>query len=128
MRSLEPRAGDADVELVPATSRRRTFGAGRYYWHIYHGGKRAGQVCVVQATADCHASITVELNLKSRGRGIGTIAFRRAAELSGYSTVYASLRKGNTASRIALERAGYHPQEERAGAELCMVWRRGAKL
>jgi RimJ/RimL family protein N-acetyltransferase len=99
----------------------------RLYWHIFCNGKRAGRAFIVVQDAGSprpDASITIELNAASRGRGIGTVAFRKASELSGYTEVYASIAKGNIASRIAAERAGFTALPESPNRELVMVWRR----
>jgi RimJ/RimL family protein N-acetyltransferase len=95
-----------------------------------HKGIQAGRVFIVaqQPTdvTDPDASITVELNQASRGRGIGTVAFRTASELSGYPKVYAAMRKGNVASHIAATRAGFVPLEGEPTNELVLVWRRSS--
>jgi RimJ/RimL family protein N-acetyltransferase len=75
-------------------------------------------------STDPDASITVELNELSRGRGIGTIAFAKASELSGLKEIYATMRKSNIASQIAATRAGFKVLEDRPGKELILVWRR----
>ncbi len=101
-----------------------------YYWHIYLGTVRVGRVLINRVEIGPfapHASITVELNKASRGQGIGTIVFHRACELSRYNEVYASIRKGNIASRIAAERAGFKPVENWKGRELYMIWRRNTQ-
>ncbi len=101
-------------------------GAHRKFWRIMHNGVQAGRVFIVAQrpsdVADPDASITVELNQASRGRGIGTAAFRAASELSGYPKVYATMRKSNVASQIAATRAGFVPTEGEATNELVLVW------
>lgn len=128
--SAEPRASEAEVELVEGKGTpKHGGGPGGRYWHIQYQGERAGRAYInYHETEDKEPrpSITVELNQPTRGRGIGTIAFRRAAELSRYDEVYATVRKSNTASRVALERAGYRPVEGWEGAELYLVWKRDA--
>jgi RimJ/RimL family protein N-acetyltransferase len=101
-------------------------GRKRLYWHIHNAGKRAGHVSI-----DCResqgrpkdASIDIFLNKQSRGRGIGTIAFRQACELSGLPEVFASIRKSNVASRIAAQRAGFVPLHDEPSGELLMIWK-----
>ena len=60
----------------------------RRYWHVFYNGRPAGRVFIVvqkpDSDDDPDASITVELKEASRGRGIGTLAFRKASELSGF--------------------------------------------
>ncbi|MEY2564981.1 MAG: hypothetical protein QOH88_3174 [Verrucomicrobiota bacterium] len=127
-RSKAPRATSADVRLLPGKERRiGDLGAVRQYWRVFFKGVQAGRAFIVAQKPDRKdpdASITVELNQKSRGRGIGSIAFRKASELSGYPQVYASMRKGNIASQIAATRAGFVPSAEEASNELVLVWRR----
>ena len=126
--SKERRVSSADVELVAGKRRAvNDDGAVRQYWRIFYKGVQAGHVFIVAQkpdAADPDASITVELNQKSRGRGIGSVAFRKASELSGYPLVYASMRKSNIASRIAATRAGFLPVQDDASKELVLVWRR----
>jgi len=124
----KPRVFESDVRLVKGKGTKK-FGGGPKgcYWHIYLREKRAGRVFINWVEKNIvpqHASITVELNVQSRGQGIGTIAFRRACELSQYNEVYATIRKGNIASRIAAERAGFKPIENWEGRELLMIWKR----
>lgn len=110
--SSEPRALQEDVELVEGKSARKASGGiGGRYWHIRYHDKRAGRVYIDYHEKLGHPrpSITVELNQQCRGHGIGTIAFRKACELSQYNEIYASVRKGNIASRHALGRAGFKP-------------------
>lgn len=119
---------EEDVELIEGGGTPTSGGGpGGHYWHIRQGTERVGRVYInlsELAPGTQHPSITVEINQKSRGRGIGSVAFRRAAELSGHKAVYATVRKGNTASRIALERAGYRPVQGWEGTELYLVWKR----
>jgi RimJ/RimL family protein N-acetyltransferase len=129
-RSTEPRATDADVRLEPGKGSPKTGGGlGGHFWKVYFGESMAGRAYInyhENEAGEPRPSVTVMLNQQSQGRGIGTIAFRRAAELSQYDEVYATVAKKNIASRNALERAGYAPAEEKKGAELYMVWRRDA--
>jgi RimJ/RimL family protein N-acetyltransferase len=126
--SLEPRAREEDVELIESKGAHRTAGgAGDHYWHIRLRDSRAGRAYINYHESEAggpRPSITVELNERSRGLGIGTIAFRRACELSQYDEVFASVRKGNIASRKALERAGFKPVENWDGSGMCLVWNR----
>jgi hypothetical protein len=118
-----------DVDLVAGKVTKDPHnGAVRQFWRILHRGVQVGKAVIVARAPEIHqhpdASITVELNSHSRGRGIGTIAFRRASELSGYSEVYGSVRKGNKASQVAMAHAGFTFLEEESGGELLLVWRR----
>ena|ERR1700730_2173250 len=123
-RSKEPRARPDEVSLVEGRYMPKSF---RRYWHVSYNGRPAGRVFIVVQNPDSEndpdASITVELNEASRGRGIGTLAFRKASELSGFKKVYATMRKSNIASRIAATRAGFEVLEDKPGKELVLVWR-----
>lgn len=125
-----PRVTESDVELRPGKGGPKSGGGpGGFFWHVYSGGVKAGRAWIsYHETEDGtqEPSVTVMLNQQSQGRGIGTIAFRRAAELSPYDEVFATVAKKNTASRNALERAGFVTAEDQKGAELYMVWRRHA--
>ena len=126
VRSTSLRVFSKDVQLVPGRTT-KIVGGNRLYWHIYHLGKRAGHVsidCFSREGNGKDTSIDVQLNQRSRGRGIGTVAFRRSCEMSGLPEVLASIRKGNVASRIAAERAGFVPLANQPGEELIMIWRR----
>ncbi len=54
-----------------------------------------------------HASIQIYLNIKSQGRGIGRVGYLKACQQSQHHTIYAHMRKSNTASRRAAEAAGF---------------------
>jgi len=105
-------------------------GGTKLLWHVFHKGKRAGRAFIVaynpKSEEHPDASITVELNQQSRGKGIGSVAFQKASYLSNYSEVYASISKKNIASKIACSRAGFLVLEDEPGKELVMVWRRAA--
>jgi RimJ/RimL family protein N-acetyltransferase len=126
--SAEPRASTDDVEMVEGRGTPRNGGGpGGHYWHIRYRDDRAGRAYInyhATESGDPRPSITVELNERSRGHGIGTVAFRKACQLSQYDEVFASVRKGNIASRKALERAGFKPVEDWEGSELYLVWKR----
>lgn len=105
-------------------------GPGGCFWHVRFQGAPAGRAYINYHESEAgepRPSVTVMLNQKSHGRGIGTIAFRRAAELSPYDQVYATVAKKNVASRIALERAGFGPVAGWTGSELYLVWKRGGQ-
>lgn len=130
--SDEPRATEADIELVEGkgSSPKTGGGPGGFFWHVKFHGEPAGRAYINYYESESgkpRPSVTVMLNQRSRGRGIGTLAFRRAAELSPYAEVYATVAKKNLASRIALERAGFKPVQGRTSGELYLVWKRGAK-
>lgn len=126
VRSSAPRVTPESVEFVPMVPR-RVGGALRIGWHVNYEGKRAGKVTIQYNENDRKAekgSIYVHLNKASRGRGIGTIAFRRASEMSGSDEVTATIAKKNIASRIAAERAGFAEAGRAASGELVLKWRK----
>jgi RimJ/RimL family protein N-acetyltransferase len=107
-------------------SKGRGDGPGGTYWHVYAGGRRAGHVyvnVVDDASLGTHASIQIQINKALQGRGIGKIAYRLAAERSGHGTVYAHMRKSNTASRRAAEVAGFEVIDAPGERQLLMRWR-----
>jgi len=100
---------------------------GGQYWHVDVDGKRAGYIFInVLDEYDLgpHSSIQIHLNATMRGRGIGRIAYRRAAAESRYDTVYAHMRKSNTASKTAASAAGFIPLDQPDNSQLTMVWHR----
>ncbi|SRR5258708_1045939 len=126
--SKEPRVQERDINLVEGKSKKKSGGdVERQYWHIYCGDQRVGRVFIdwiATESREGDAAITVEINSKFRGRGVGTIVFRRACELSRYDEVFADIRKSNIASRIAAERAGFEELENKKGSGIKMVWHR----
>lgn len=127
--SSEIRAAESDVEMIEGkgSTEKTGGGLGGAFWHVRFRGAPAGRAFINYHESDSgepRPSVTVMLNQKSQGRGIGTIAFRRAAELSPYVEVYATVAKKNVASRTALERAGFRPVEGWTGGELYLVWKR----
>lgn len=126
--SWEPRVIESAVTLVEGKGTPRK-GKGElvHYWHIYHDAERVGRVSISwiqQSGAAPYASIDLAIAAASRGRGIGTIAYRKACAQSIYDEVFASIRKSNIASQIAAERAGFRPVEAGADRELRLVWSR----
>jgi RimJ/RimL family protein N-acetyltransferase len=108
-------------------SKGRGDGRGGNYWHVYAADRRAGHVYVNVVDDDSlgpHASIQIQINKALQGRGIGKIAYRLAAEQSGHDTVYAHMRKSNTASRRAAEAAGFHVLDAPGERQLLMRWQR----
>lgn len=119
------RVGENQVRLVRGRGSPGR-GARGNYWHVVLDDKRAGNVfinTVEDEDLGKHASIQIHLNEGSRGRGVGSIAYRLACEASGYEIVYAHMRKSNTASRRAARNAGF---DEISGdfRQLTMRWRR----
>lgn len=99
------------------------------YWHVHVGEERVGHVYLNVIDAEpvgVHASIQIQLNAASRGRGIGRVAYRLASEQSGHDVVYAHMRKSNVASRRAAEHAGFEVVEDPKVSQLLMRWIRAA--
>lgn len=100
---------------------------GGHYWHVDVDGKRAGYI-FINMIGECdlgpHPSIEIHLNTTMRGRGVGRVAYRRAALESIYDTVYAHMRKSNTASETAASAAGFIPLDQTGNNQLTMVWHR----
>jgi L-amino acid N-acyltransferase YncA len=126
VRSSEPRVTPERVNFI-SMQPTRVRGVRRVAWQVTYDGKRAGTVAILCHERDGRifkASIDVQLNKSSRGRGIGTVAFRRASELSGFDQVFAIIAKKNLASRIAAARAGFVEMSGEPSGELVLVWRR----
>jgi len=101
-------------------------GAGGNYWRVLLDDRRAGHVFINDVDDDelgPHASIQIHLNEKSRGRGVGSLAYRLACEASRYDIVYAHMRRSNTASKRAAQNAGFR-EVEGAFRQLVMRWDR----
>lgn len=126
--SPEPRVHEDQINLVEGKGSKKAGGMpGGHYWHIYLEATRVGRIYVNWVDISSigpHASITIEINKTARGRGIGTIAYRKACHLTSYQEIFAHMRKSNTASKIAAERAGFIPIETRETQGLIMVWKR----
>jgi RimJ/RimL family protein N-acetyltransferase len=121
----ERRFSPAEVSFDAGVTKSLAGCGRRLYWHIRVDASEVGHayVDIIPAEGrDQRASVTVLLNAKSRGLGIGTIAFRRAAELSGCDKVYAIIAKLNVASRVAAQRAGYQPIPDQPSGQLTLIW------
>ncbi|RUR71102.1 N-acetyltransferase [Variovorax guangxiensis] len=102
-------AQDVHIVSVPGT-RGKGDGPGGEKWRIDVNDLRAGEVfinLIDEPPVGPHASIQIYLNVKSQGRGIGSVAYRKACEASQHHVIYAHMRKSNTASRRAAENAGF---------------------
>lgn len=125
--SNEPKATSEQVDLVEGNARNSGHKGSRYvkYWHIFFDKQRVGRVYITKNVNDGkdYFAITVEINQKFRGRGIGTIVFRQAAEQSGVTEIVAEVRRSNIASIIAVSRANYKEEPDTPGKPLRFVWR-----
>jgi RimJ/RimL family protein N-acetyltransferase len=122
---MERRIRTDEVIFQAGTTKNLTSGGNRLYWHIRVADSEVGHAyidVIPDLSGDEYASITVMLNAKSRGLGIGTIAFRRIAELSGCHRVDATIAKQNVASHIAAQRAGYRLVHEQPNGQLALMW------
>jgi RimJ/RimL family protein N-acetyltransferase len=113
-----------DVLLVPSRTPRSQAGY-LFYWHVHHGGKKAGKVYITRSK-EGSAFITVFLNKPMQGRGIGGVAFRLACELSDLPTIYAEVRRSNIPSQKALKKAGFSPFGRNASGEDILVWKKNS--
>ena len=101
-------------------------GPGGHYWHVQVGGRRAGYVFINRIDEEPygeHASVQIFLNEDEQGKQIGRVAYRLACEQSRYDTVYAHMRKSNTASKRAAQEAGFKALKD-GQTQLNMVWHR----
>lgn len=129
-----PRAGPSArptaVRLVPGHgSPKRGGGPEGKFWHVYAGDQRAGSIWINQASdkvLGTHASMTIELNEASRGKGIGRHVYRLAAETSEQNEIWLHMRKSNIASRKAAEHAGFETVDVPGHHQLVMRWRRAS--
>lgn len=122
------KVGPSSVELVVARgSPGKGGGEGGEAWTVMSDGERAGVIfinLIDEPPLGLHASIQIFLNQKSQGRGIGRVAYRKAAEVSRYDTIYAHIRKSNIASRRAAEEAGFRNATPPGFPQLIMRWTR----
>lgn len=111
-----------DIKLVLGKgSKGRGGDPGGQYWHIYSGEKRCGYVYINPGEKP---SLSIELNKDSRGKGIGRVAYKMAAEQSHFNTIYLHMRKSNIASKKAAEYAGFKVIEDFEDKQLSMIWER----
>lgn len=85
-------------------------GLGGEYWDVVVGGVRAGEMFVNvidEPPIGIHASMQIFLNQADQGKGIGRVAYRKAAEASLHDPLYLHMRKSNLASKLAAEAAGF---------------------
>lgn len=117
-------ASSVNLRAKPGTSGKGA-GTGGEYWDVELDGQRAGEVFVNvidKAPLGEHASLQIFLNVNCQGKGVGRVAYRKAAEASQHKVLYLHMRKSNHASRLAAEAAGFvdvTPTEER---QLILRW------
>ena len=96
-------------------------------WKVMDDDRTAGRVKINEIDhpqLGRHASLQIALNNKSRGRGIGSSAYRMASEQSQHNTIHLHMRKSNIASRKAAERAGYRSIDVPGERQRVMRWDR----
>jgi L-amino acid N-acyltransferase YncA len=117
----------AEVKLVVGKGTpKHGSGPGGHYWHIQVGDRRAGYVFINWIDEEPygeHASVQIFLNEDEQGKQIGRVAYRLACEQSRYDTVYAHMRKSNTASKRAAQEAGFKVLKD-GQTQLNMIWHR----
>lgn len=85
-------------------------GPGGEYWDVMVDGVRTGEVFVNvidEPPLGTHASMQIFLNQTDQGKGIGRVAYRKAADASRHDLLYLHMRKSNLASKLAAEAAGF---------------------
>lgn len=131
MNLKQEKAYEADVSLLDGKGTPNHGGGknGRY-WHIYFKGQRAGKVYInwvnSKSETQGYPSITIEINKKYQGIGIGSVSFRRACELSNYDKVYAETRKSNIALLKVAAKAGFVSLKDQTSSQVKMVWTRSS--
>jgi hypothetical protein len=119
------------VQIVPTKGAvGRGGGLGGESWRIEANGKRAGVIfinIIDKPPIGQHASIQIFLNIANRNKGIGTIAYKLACKNSKYDIIYAHMRKSNTASKRAAEKAGFKEITFPNYKQLIMIWQREKK-
>jgi hypothetical protein len=121
-----PKVDPGRMRLVSGSMRGRRKEVDRY-WHVQVDEEKVGRAYIDLGDIGdgmLRHTITVLINQKWRGRGIGRFAFGAACRLSGYARVYGIARKSNVASVQAMAAAEFHRVEEFEGAELLYVWER----
>jgi hypothetical protein len=106
-----PKVDPREVELLVKPGRKgKGDGPDGEYWEVQVSGKRAGEVFVNvidEPPVGRHASLQIFLNKDQQGRGVGRVAYRKAAEASRHDVIHLHMRKANVASRLAAEAAGF---------------------
>lgn len=106
-----PKIEPDKVELIQKPGHKdKGGGPGGEYWDIMIEGARAGEVFVNvidEPPLGRHASLQIFLNQDQQGKGIGRVAYRKAADASLHDPIYLHMRKSNLASKLAAEAAGF---------------------
>ncbi len=106
-----PKIEPDKVELVQKPGPKgKGDGPGGEFWDVLVEGVRAGELFVNvidEPPLGIHASMQIFLNQADQGKGVGRIAYRKAAESSQHEPLYLHMRKSNLASKLAAEAAGF---------------------
>lgn len=125
-RTAEPKVSASEVALVSVSGTPgKGKGPGGEKWRIEFGGVRAGEVyinVIDEPPIGRHASLQIYLNIKSQGRGIGSVGYAKACQLSSHETIYAHMRRSNVASRRAAETAGFVDATPPGFTQLILRW------
>jgi hypothetical protein len=120
----EERVKPIEIILKPGKGTKNRGGSkGGFFWHIYYKDKKVGKVFINYDHDKQEAYIQVFVNRANQGKGIGRVAYKKACEESGYSSVFAIVRKSNIASIRAAEAAGFVKIGTESG-QLKMVWKK----
>ncbi len=127
--SARPAVAAKDVTLIARSKpgKDRGGGPGGFAWEIKVGDETAGEVFinrVGEGALKGQAFIEIYLNRDNQGRKIGRVAYRLAAQKSGYDEVHAVMRKSNKASWRAAEEAGFEDATPTGAKQKAMIWRR----
>jgi hypothetical protein len=124
-----PKIAPDKVELLEKPGHKdKGGGPGGEYWDVVIGGTRAGEVFVNvidEPPIGKHASLQIFLNQDRQGKGVGRVAYRKAADASHYDDLYLHMRKSNLASRLAAEAAGFRDVSPPGTTQLILRRQRG---
>ena len=120
-----PKIDEDKVELVQRPGpKNKGDSLGGEYWVVVVDGIRAGEVFVnviEESPLGVHASMQIFLNLTDQGKGVGRVAYRKAADASRHDLLYLHMRKSNLASKLAAEAAGFEDTLLPGVAQLILV-------
>lgn len=124
-----PKIEPDKVKLIPKPGHKdKGDGPGGEYWEVTVEGERAGEVFVNlidEAPLGPHASLQIFLNQNQQGKGVGRVAYRKAADASQHDPLYLHMRKSNLASKLAAEAAGFVDASPKGITQLILKRERG---
>lgn len=125
-----PKIDPSTVELVQrAGPKDKGDGPSGEYWDVMVDGVRAGEVFVNvidEPPLGKHASMQIFLNSPDQGKGVGRVAYLKAAKASAHDPLYLHMRKSNHASRLAAEAAGFRDAALPGVAQLILKRAKGS--